>query len=118
MEFLTGLITGLVIGFLWGVWRATQSFIQRIIEQPEEIREIMERVERVSQDQPEVKANTSKEKNDVQAEFHQGVCYLYDHKGKFLAQGSTVNEAITAAEQRFPGMTFTFRVNESKESAQ
>ena len=118
MEFLLGLLTGVAIGFLWGIWRATQSFIQRIIEQPEEIKDIMARVERISKQEPEDSSTTIESKHSVEAEFHQGVCYLYDHKGKFLAQGNTALDAIAAAEKRFPGMKFTLRLNEVKESAQ
>ena len=50
MEFLVGIIMGIAIGFLWGVWRATQSFIERIIERPEEIRELMDRVNQTVKD--------------------------------------------------------------------
>jgi len=118
MDFLLGLLTGIALGFLWGIWRATQSFIQRIIEQPEEIREIMSRVERISkEEEPEIQSPKIKS-NEVRVEFHQGVCYLYDHNDKFLAQGATAVDAIRSAEQRFPGMTFSLRLNDSKESSQ
>lgn len=118
MEFLTGLLIGVAIGFLWGVWRATQSFIERIIERPEEIREIMDRVNRaVQQEQTE---NTEQEQlNEAYTtEWHDDVCYLYDSRGNFMAQGSTVIEAMSKAEQRFPGMKLDFRLNESNKSNQ
>ncbi len=120
MDFLLGLILGVSIGFLWGIWRATQSFIERIIERPEEIQEIMDRVKKAS---AEVRIEIAQESgklpaNDVKAEFHNGVCYLYDHNDKFLAQGSTVSDAMDAAKKRFPGVDFNYRLNESKISAQ
>jgi len=114
MDFLLGLLTGVAIGFLWGVWRATQSFIQRIVEQPEEIRELMERVNRTVQE--EVK--TPRREQEYRTEWHDNVCYLYDNKDNFLAQGNSVTEAMERAEQRFPGLKLNFRVNESKESNQ
>ena len=114
MDFVLGLLTGIAIGFLWGVWRATQSFIQRIIEQPEEIKEIMSRVEKLSKEESDNTQIEPANSNEIRAEFHQGVCYLYDHNDQFLAQGATATEAIRAAELRFPGMKFAVRLNEAK----
>ncbi len=118
MEFILGIITGIAIGFIWGVWRATQSFIERIIERPEEIREIMARVEKIAQEDKLESKEESATSNEIRAEFHQGVCYLYDHNDKFLAQGATASEAMNNAEKRFPNLKLTFRLNESKESNQ
>jgi hypothetical protein len=121
MDFLLGLLTGIAIGFIWGIWRATQSFIQRIIEQPEEIREIMQRVEKISQDEKkEVSKNTSddRDKSDVKIEEHKGVVYLYDKNDTFLAQGSNITDALDAAEKRFPGRKFYYRLNLPNESNQ
>lgn len=120
MDFIIGLFIGVSLGFFWGVWRATQSFIERIIERPEEIREIMSRVEKIHQesDQEIEQAAKSATTNEVRAEFHQGVCYLYDHNDQFLAQGATASDAMDAAKKRFPDMKFYYRLNESKESSQ
>ena len=121
MDFLLGLLTGIALGFLWGVWRATQSFIQRIIERPEEIKEIMTRVEKITKEVEKEQSDAQPIQtsgNEVRVEFHQGVCYLYDHNDKFLAQGATAVDAIRTAEQRFPGMTFNLRLNDSNKSSQ
>lgn len=119
MEFLTGLIIGISIGFVWGVWRATQSFIERIINKPEEIKEIMSRVERLNQENNELELTEDRLKSqDVRAEFINDVCYLYDHKDNFLAQGANVLEAMDNAEKRFPGLKLNFRINEPNESHQ
>ncbi len=116
MEFLTGLLIGIALGFFWGVWRATQSFIERIIERPDEIKEIMDRVSRAAQaDQSDAETQTDQE---YRTEWHNDICYLYDSKDNFLAQGSSVVEAMQRAEQRFPGMKLEFRVKEPKESSQ
>lgn len=118
MEFLTGLIIGISIGFVWGVWRATQSFIERIITKPEEIKEIMHRVAEISETDLSSESEPNQNAQPVRAEFIDNVCYLYDSTDNFLAQGPTVTDAITAAERRFPGVIFTFRTNESNESHQ
>lgn len=110
MEFLTGLIIGISIGFVWGVWRATQSFIERIINQPEEIKEIMRRVQSTA-----VESTLNTEELTAFAELHQGVYYLYDDQHRFLAQGTTINEALDQAERRF---NLRFRVTKSEQSHQ
>lgn len=115
MEFFIGLLTGIAIGFFWGVWRATQGFIQRIIENPDEIRELMDKVDRTVKE--EVSKKQSKEEV-YRTEWHNDVCYLYDSKDNFLAQGSSITEAMDRAEKRFPGLKLTFRLNEPKESNQ
>jgi hypothetical protein len=120
MEFLLGLLTGLAVGFLWGVWKSTQSFIERIIERPDEIREIMDRVKRINNEtQTEItEESTQPMSNEVKMEFHQGVCYIYDQNDQFLAQGATAVEAINRAEQRFPGLKLAIRTNTDDKSSQ
>ncbi len=120
MDFIIGLFIGVSLGFFWGVWRATQSFIERIMERPEEIREIMSRVEKIHQesDQEIEQAAISATTNEVRAEFHQGVCYLYDHNDQFLAQGATASDAMDAAKKRFPDMKFYYRLNDADKSSQ
>jgi hypothetical protein len=127
MEFMLGVAVGIIIGFLWGVWRATQGFIERIMNEPEEIKDLMSRMEKINRDAEQELSLLEKESkqlnqennnNHVRAEFHQGVCYLYDHNDNFLAQGSTAIDAIAEAKKRFPEMAFSFRLNEAKESVQ
>jgi hypothetical protein len=113
--FLTGLLLGIALGFVWGVWRATQSFIQRIVEQPEEIRELMNRVDLAVKKETDTQEPKSEE---YRTEWHQGVCYLYDSKDRFMAQGADVLEAMSNAEKRFPGIKLNFRVNEPNKSNQ
>ena len=120
MEFLLGLIVGVGIGFLWGVWRATQSFIERIVEHPEEIRELMSKIQRATKDD-DVESNkesTVDTTQEYRTEWHQGVCYLYDSNDNFMAQGSDIIEAMKNAERRFPGLKLNFRVNDLDKSAQ
>lgn len=116
MDFILGLITGIAIGFFWGIWRATQSFIERIIERPEEIREIMQRVEQVSKEEQQ-ESTTTEPKADIKIEKHNDVVYLYDQDDTFLAQGPDITSALTAAQRRFPDRKFYYRLNESNESS-
>jgi hypothetical protein len=118
MDFLLGLLTGIAIGFIWGVWRATQGFIQRIIEKPEEIREIMSRVQKISKEESEDAKTITNVRSDVKIEEHQGVVYLYDNNDEFLAQGTSVTDALDAAEKRFPNRKFYYRLDLPKESNQ
>lgn len=116
MEFLLGLMTGIAIGFIWGVWRATQSFIERIINQPEEIKELMSRVNTaVQKDRDESNPKSSK---DYRTEWHHGQCYLYDANDNFLAQGESIIEAMDRAEKRFPGLKLHFELKTPEKSNQ
>jgi hypothetical protein len=107
MEFFVGLIIGISIGFFWGIWRATQSFIERIIERPEEIHEIMDRVKKVSEE--EKKNNPEFTLEYITKEEHNGIVYLYDENNVFLAQGSDEMEAWGKIERRFPNRNFTYK---------
>ncbi len=118
MDFILGLISGIAIGFFWGVWRATQSFIERIVDRPEEIREIMQRVEKISKEQQPDPNKITEQTADVKIEKHDGVVYLYDRDDTFLAQGPDVATALTAAERRFPDRKFYYRLNDTNESSQ
>lgn len=109
MDFILGIILGISIGFLWGVWRATQSFIERIIEQPEEIKELMLRVHDAAEKQT---ASVDADQQQYRTEWHQGVCYLYDSQDNFMAQGTDVIEAMKNAERRFPGLKLNFRIKD------
>jgi MFS superfamily sulfate permease-like transporter len=116
MDFLIGIIMGIAIGFFWGIWRATQSFIERIVNEPEEIRELMNRVNKsVKEETDKLKESTEQ---DYRTEWHDGQCYLYDSKDNFLAQGETIIEAMDRAEKRFPGLKLNFRLNTSDKSNQ
>lgn len=119
MEFLSGIIVGIAIGFIWGVWRATQSFIQRIVDNPEEIKEIMSRIERISKEDTESDKQVIPEiDQEYRTEYHHGMCYLYDSKDNFMAQGSDIIEAMNNAERRFPGLKLNFRINDPNKSNQ
>jgi MFS superfamily sulfate permease-like transporter len=116
MDFLIGIIMGIAIGFFWGIWRATQSFIERIVNEPEEIRELMNRVNKsVKEETDKLKESTEQ---DYRTEWHDGQCYLYDSKDNFLAQGETIIEAMDRAEKRFPELKLNFRLNTSDKSNQ
>lgn len=115
MEFLLGITVGVAIGFFWGVWRATQSFIERIIEHPEEIKELMSRVKAAAENEPESKDSAAEE---YRTEWHDNICYLYDCNDNFMAQGANIIEAMKNAEQRFPGLKLNFRINDPNESNQ
>ena len=118
MDFLLGILTGIAIGFFWGVWRATQSFIQRIVDKPEEIQEIMSQVQQLSKEEDNTTTPLTDTSNDIKIEHHQGTVYLYDNNNEFLAQGTDVTTALDAAKKRFPNRKFAYRLNLPEESNQ
>lgn len=120
MEMLfIGLLIGLALGFFWGVWRATQGFIERIMNNPDSIQDLMQRVAAIKRDaEQELAQDSELEIHVVTMERHQGVTYLYDRDDQFIAQGATDTEALEQAERRFPGTKFAFRQTNSTTSAQ
>jgi MFS superfamily sulfate permease-like transporter len=117
MEFVLGLLVGILIGFFWGVWRATQSFIERIINNPDDIKDLMIRIDRINQD-AEQELATGSTSHEVRAEFYHDQCYLYDHNNQFLAQANSLTEALALAEQRHPDRKFEFRADTANKSTQ
>lgn len=117
MDFLSGILVGIGFGFLWGVWRATRSFMERIVEQPEEIREIMDRAQRMQQLE-RVVSKPSKSTATYRTEYHQGVCYVYDLNDNFMAQGADITEALNKAKIRFPELKLDFELSDTNKSNQ
>ena len=117
MDFLLGIMVGIGIGFLWGVWRATQSMIERMVHSPEEIKDLMEKIDRTVREEHNQSQSATSDQ-EYRTEWHQGVCYLYDHNDNFMAQGSDIIEAMKNAEQRFPGLKLNFRINDPDKSNQ
>ena len=117
---LIGLLIGIVIGFFWGVWRTTQGFIERIIDHPEEIKELMVKFEQINRDAEDeiAKINNTDQEYEFKTEWHNDVCYLYDIKDNFLAQGASVVEAMSHAEKRFPELKLKNRANSAEQSSQ
>lgn len=119
MEMLIiGLLIGVAIGFVWGVWRATQGFIERIIDHPEEIKELMAKFEQINADAEDEIAKINNPEQEFKTEWHNGMCYLYDTDDKFLAQGASMAEAMDHAEKRFPELKLRVRENLSEQSSQ
>lgn len=105
------MIIGISIGFVLGVYRATQGFIERIVNQPEEIKQLMARLDSLN------KTEEIQSKDDIyKIEWHDNICYIYDSNDNFVAQGASEEEAHSKAVKRFPD--FKKRTTESKEFRQ
>jgi hypothetical protein len=113
MELLVGIIVGFAIGAFWGIWHATSSMFDRMAANPQEFKTLIEKIQQL---QSNTEQTGDPKRSPIRIEWHSEVCYLYDSNDRFLAQGSSVTEALALANKRFPKRDF--RLNESKESAQ
>ncbi|NDG29729.1 hypothetical protein EB118_06505 [bacterium] len=90
--------------FKLGERRGGMDVVRRIIENPAEI----ERIARNARSHIAQEAAKSKsEEEAIRVERHGDQLYLYTkNTDEFLAQGSTLQEALTRIEQRFPDRKF------------
>ena len=103
---------GYVIGWHHHAW----TMIRRMIENPTMFTEMIDKLKEIDSDlDSKSRGNTSSE---IRTEFLQGQCYIYDGE-TFLAQGTSLHEALSNAEKRFPGQyNFTLRLTVPNESNQ
>lgn len=101
--FITILVLVLVfaLGALWGAWHTTNTVIQRMVDDPDEFKQILAQIDRIKLD-PVSSSSTQL----VRVEWHDDHCYLYDTDDHFLAQGTTEAQALELAQKRYPQQAF------------
>lgn len=89
-----------VIAF-WLGWRVrTAIVLHHLKEDPDKMIGILNKIKEIN----EGEAIIEQVKGDVKIEHHHGHVYLFEKEtDKFLAQGSTIAEAIEIMDKRFPG---------------
>ena len=95
------LVLVFALGALWGAWHTTNTVIQRMVDDPNEFKRILAQIDRI-QTVPENQSMTQL----VRAEWHDDLCYLYDTEDHFLAQGTTLTQALELAQKRYPQQAF------------
>ena len=90
--------------FKLGERKGGMDIVRRVIENPEEI----ERIARNARRHIAREANKSTgEEESIRVERHGDQLYLYTkNTDEFLAQGSTLQEALTRTEERYPDRKF------------
>jgi hypothetical protein len=88
-------------GFLIGYWFANYRLIARLLSNPDGVIKLLEKYKR------EDSAGESTDFNPLRVERHADVIYLFNDKtNEFLAQGTTLQEALDLVNKRFPDMNF------------
>lgn len=105
-----------VAGFFTGWISHARAMFHRMTQDPETTIEILKKLKQIQiEEESESQPTQSQE---YRTEWHQGVCYLYDHKDNFMAQGADTIEAMKNAEKRYPKLNLTFRIKDPNESNQ
>lgn len=120
MELLDIIIVSGVIAMIgaWAGWHARGIVMMAMFsEHPEHIIEILQKIKKIN-DEENVTAKVVKAIGvEVEPELVNGVWYAYSKdSNQFVGQGTTIEEALEQAKQRFPGKSFW--CNRPKEDSQ
>jgi hypothetical protein len=112
MEIFLVVIGVFFLGVCFGWYAHAKAMYAKIITDPDSMISLLQKLKDVND---EVDESTDK---SVKVENHEGRVFLFDHDNTFLAQGTSVTDALDAAEKRFPNRKFYYRLNLPNESNQ
>ena len=93
-----------ITGFIFGWIKASKSMLDRILEKPETMMELLKKYKDSKDDVDSISANGIRE---IEVQNEKGSFYLYaKDNGEFLGQGNTLEEALEIVRKRFPGQNF------------
>lgn len=88
-------------GFIIGYWFANYRLIARLLSNPDGVIKLLEKYKQ------EDLAGELTVTKPIRVERHADVIYLFNDKtNEFLAQGTTLQEALDLVNKRFPDMNF------------
>lgn len=104
MDFLS-IILIFFVGFIMGWFRASKSMLDRMLEKPETMMELLRKY-KDAKDEVDSE-NKLTEGRKIRVERHGEMLYLFaEDNDEFLAQGTSLQEALALVEKRFPNKTF------------
>jgi hypothetical protein len=99
-------VVGVVVGWLWHA----KLVFRKIAEDPDRMIRMLQAVKTINLD------NSDDEPFELKVERHDNAIYLFrNDTNEFLAQGTTLQEALDLVNKRFPDMNFKGHL--SKEQA-
>jgi hypothetical protein len=116
MDYIIYIVLGAVA--FWLGWHARGIvFLANISIDPEKTIKMLEKIKEInaaeSQEELDGIVSTQVDAVEVQPEEVKGVWYAYAKtSGQFLGQGSSLEEALTQAANRFPNKKFWCKTNE------
>jgi hypothetical protein len=94
-----------VFGYMAGWFRASKHILDRMLEKPETMVELLKKYQTAKEADNDTETLTDVREIEVQNE--KGSFYLYaKDNGEFLGQGTTLDQALEVVRQRFPGQNF------------
>ena len=94
-----------VFGYMAGWFRASKHILDRMLEKPETMVELLKKYQTAKEANNDTETLTDVREIEVQNE--KGSFYLYaKDNGEFLGQGTTLDQALEVVRQRFPGQNF------------
>jgi hypothetical protein len=100
-----------IAGYFMGWFRASKHMLDRILSKPESMIELLEKY-KAAKEEDEPVAGTTRE---IEVHNEKGAFYLYaKDNGEFLGQGNSIEDALEAVRQRFPGKNFAGHIPADK----
>ncbi len=101
-------ICGIIVGWIWHA----RMLFSKILSDPDKMITLLEKYKSSKPEEDQIKADT----RPIRVERHGNNIYLYaKDTEEFLAQGTSLQEALDVVEKRFPGQNFKGHL--SKEEA-
>jgi hypothetical protein len=104
-NFLTDLFLILLVfwaGYVWGKHVTVMRMLDNIINNPDNLARAIKDIKAIQEDKED-----SQEEGQLVVERHDDQIYLYDKENhEFLAQGSSLQEALDHVDKRFPNRKY------------
>jgi hypothetical protein len=90
-------------GYFFGWFKASKTMLDRMLSKPESMIELLEKYKAVKEEDKPAAGSI----REIEVQNENGAFYLYaKDNGEFLGQGTTLDKALDAVKQRFPGKNF------------
>ena len=102
---ILGLVFGL--GYFVGWMNHAKQLLKRLTDNPDEMIRILNEYKKETANLQSVVKEDTGTAREIEVEQVNGIFYLYaKDNGEFLAQASTLDEALKIVERRYPNQTF------------
>ena len=102
-----------IAGYFMGWFRASKHMLDRILSKPESMIELLEKYKAAKEEDADV--SVVSDTREIEVHNEHGAFYLYaKDNGEFLGQGNSIEDALEAVRQRFPGKNFAGHISADK----
>jgi hypothetical protein len=101
-----------IAGYFMGWFRASKQMLDRMLSKPESMIELLEKYKAAKEEDDVPVVSDTRE---IEVHNEKGAFYLYaKDNGEFLGQGNSIEDALEAVKQRFPGKNFAGHIPADK----